>query len=241
MYTFPDQVNWTAHFLFDGRLIEDKKWASLPQGAKTVFPVIACLRNNRGYAYPSEQTIAALSGKTEKTVREAIKGLSKVELISLSHHITEKGRRAKKFHVETPDSGDKLTFPFHLCILEKGLWQHLSPSAHALYPVMRHFSFFDEKTSSTYEDQGKASANSDKTERDYNFCSLEQNKLAEYAGISRQTLFPAFDSLASCGLIESLDKDPGGQTFLWKVFFKTESWFARDVLNENILKRYKRR
>lgn len=239
MYKYPDQVNWTSHFLFDGHIIQNYLWASLPSATKSIFPVIASFQNDRGYAYPSEQTIAILSGRTNKTIRNAVKGLSAIESVTLSHHVTPKGRRAKKFHIESSPPESLLSFPFFICLLEKGLWQHLRPSAHALYPVMRHFGFFDLQTYRRYNHGNEEGFTEELANRDYDYCIATREQLFAHAGISKQTLAPAFNSLEACELIKPLDKDPGGQTFLWKVFFKTGCWFPRELLNDKISKRYK--
>lgn len=241
MYTFPDQVNWTAHFLFDKKMITELVWANLPSAAKSVFPVIGVHRNDRGYAYPTKKTIAILCGRTEKTVGEGIHGLQQfLAPLEFSYHITEKGRRAKKYHLETPPPGDDV-FPFYRCLMEKGLWQHLSPSAQALYPVMRCFGFFDQKSYKRYQPDDQTPFPEIAMTRDYDYCLLAMGQLAELSGISRQTVKPALQSLISCDLIQVQDKDPGGDAFLWKVFFKTESWFPRDLLNKNAAKRYGRK
>lgn len=239
MYKYPEQIHWTAHFLFDGNIIQNFLWANLPNATKSIFPVIASFQNDRGYAYPSEQTIAILCGRTNKTVRNGVKGLSSLESVSLSHHVTPKGRRAKKFHIEPPPPESPLNFPFFTCVLEKGLWQHLSPSAQALYPVMRHFGFFDLQTYKRYN-KGNEGFSEELANRDFDYCIATREQLIHHSGISKQTLVTAFNSLESCELIKPLDKDPGGQTFLWKVFFKTDCWFPRDLLNDKIAKRYKR-
>jgi hypothetical protein len=240
MYRFKEDINWTAHFWFDGQLIKKMIWAKLPKASKSIYPVIACHRNEKGIAYPGERTIAILSGRTDKTVRNGIRALDGLYNIKITNYITSRGRRSRKFFIAAPPRVPGRAFPFYKCLLEKGLWQALNPTAQALYPVMRHFGFFEGDTYRLYQDPGYSDDNFDSVyrERDFDFCEAEPLQLALHAGISRQSLAPALEDLLACDLIEALDRDPGGHVFLWKVFFKTQSWFPRDALNKKIEERY---
>jgi hypothetical protein len=75
MYKFKDEINYTNFFKFDKELVRSGKWANLRKASKSVYPVILVHCNARGTAFPGQETIAILSGRTEKTVREGIKGL----------------------------------------------------------------------------------------------------------------------------------------------------------------------
>ena len=240
MYRFRDEINWTAHFWFDGQLIKKKIWAQLPKASKSVFPVVACHRNQKGIAYPGERTIAILCGRTDKTVRNGIRGLEGLYNIKISNYITSRGKRSKRFYIAAPPRIPGRAFPFYRCLLEKGLWQQLTPSAQALYPVMRHFGFFETETYRLYDDAEFLEEDFTETykARDFDYCEADPLQLILQAGITRQSLQPAFESLISCDLIRPCDRDPGGHVFLWKVFFKTESWFPRDLLNQKISERY---
>jgi hypothetical protein len=46
------------------------------------------------------------------------------------------------------------------------------------------------------------------------------------------------DSLIGCNLVQAADRDPGGRVWLWRVHFKTKSWFPREALNLRVLERY---
>ena len=144
MYQFKEVINQINFFWWDKKLIKNKNWAELSKASKAVFPVIACHCNKKGIAFPSEETISALCGRTEKTVREGVKGLLGFPNFKWNHYITSRGHHSKEFHLRIPNPGEKgRCFPFYKWIIESGIWQNLKPTAQALYPVMRNFAFFD--------------------------------------------------------------------------------------------------
>ncbi|MCK5682160.1 hypothetical protein KAI46_15260 [bacterium] len=145
MYQFSEKWDSDIFFMFDKKLVEDKNWALLPPAAKAVFPVIACHQNKECIAFPGEQAISALSGRSEKTVRNGIVALEGFPsfAITITSYITKRGRRSKKFKIDKPPKVKGRSFPFHKSILESGLWSQLTPSAQALYIAIRKFAFFD--------------------------------------------------------------------------------------------------
>ena len=227
MYTYPQNIDMEAWFPFDCSLIRNGVWRKLPSSSKSIFPVIGAFRNKAGYSYITERTVAILAGRTDKTVRSGMRGLSSIPAVSMRYYTSKHGRRAKGFFFPVPEQE---SFPFHRCIFEKGLWQHLPPTAQALYPVMRFFSLLDEKLHKLYD--------SERITQLHSYCNPKKEELIHFAGISGQTLSTAFDSLLACELIESMEKDPGGNTVIWKVYHKTESWFPREYLNDIISSRY---
>ncbi len=72
MYQFRDEINYINFFRFNKALVTQKLWANLPKASKSVYPVILVHCNAKGMAFPGQKTIAILSGRTEKTVREGI-------------------------------------------------------------------------------------------------------------------------------------------------------------------------
>ncbi len=227
MYNYPEHIDMDAHFPFYCNLIADGVWRKLPPGTKTVFPVIGAFRNTTGYSYITERTVAILAGRTDKTVRNGMRGLAAIPWIETGYYTSERGKRAKQFFFP-PLKED--SFPFHRCILEKGLWQHLSPTAQALYPVLRFFALFGKNLHKLY--------GQDIRDAHFGYCNPTKKELIHFAGISGQTLPSAFQNLIDCELIESMEADPGGNTVIWKVFHRTESWFPRDYLNRLISSRY---
>ena len=143
MYQFNDNYNEKARFWFEKKLIDNKNWALLPKSSKAILPVIACHVNKQGIAFPSEQTIAILSGVSDKVVRQGIRSLEGFPSFKWNPYLTKRGKWSKNFHLKLPVQNRGHAFPFHRVLLEYGIWRELIPTAKAIYPVMRYFSFFD--------------------------------------------------------------------------------------------------
>jgi hypothetical protein len=144
MYQFKEEINSRQFFWWHKKLIKNMNWALLPKSSKAVFPVIACHANEKGEAFPSEQTIAILGGVSDKIAREGIRGLEEFPGFKLNYYISKRGKRAKKYSLKLLSNDDRgSAFPFFKFILEAGIWREMIPSAKALYPVMRFFGFFD--------------------------------------------------------------------------------------------------
>lgn len=243
MYHFKEDWSRQGHFWFDKKLIEDKNWAALPQASKTVFPVIASHRNEKGEAFPGEQVIAILSGRTDKIVRQGIKGLDGFPGIEIQNYVTKRGRRSKRYKIAKPPEVQGRAFPFYRGVFEGGNWQHLTPSAQALYPVMRHFGYFDSQIFEIYlaiedEDGDFDLSEFDDVYRDrkWDFCEAELGILAEYAGITRRSVYDALKSLENHHLIEEFtDEDMDG----WKVFLQPPMIYKRGYLNEKTMSKYR--
>ena len=191
MYQFKEGMNTRQHFWFDKKLIENMNWAMLPKSSKAVYPVIASYCNRAGIAFPGEEAIAALCGRTEKVVREGIRGLDGFPGFDFEYYTTKRGRRAKRYLLSFPRREKGRSFPFHKEIIEGGNWSLLKPTAMALYPVMRHFGYCDDEQEPTDD-----SIFIDFIGRDCDFCRAETNLLAKYSGISRSSISEALNSLA---------------------------------------------
>ena len=242
MYQFKESWDRKGHFWFDKKFIENKNWAVLPQASKSVFPVIACHRNDRGLAFPGEQRIGILSGLSDKTVRQGIKGLDDFPGLKINNYVTKRGRRSKKFNISKPPDDPGRAFPFYKEILECGNWLHLKPSAHAVYPVMRYFGFFDNGlvfeayTMETDTEYDLSEFDEIYRNRDWDFCEAELDILAEYAGITKRSIYGALKNLEECNLIEKYsDENLNG----WKVFLHPPKYYKRDYLNEKTLNKYR--
>jgi hypothetical protein len=241
MYQFKDTINYNSFFRFDKNLILNKIWASLPLSSKAIYPVIGVHCNAKGVAYPSERTIAILTGCAEKTVREGLKGLS--ALIGIEHKVTNRGHFQNIYHYPVPPIKKGRVFFFHKAIILGGNWQELDESAQALYPVMKHFSFldFEEYDSIEYEESLDRAYLGDYADaysvREYDFCNADIEALAEYAGIGRSTTYEAIRSLENKNLIAKTD--PLNFAPTWKVFIIPPKYFKTEYLNEKISSRYR--
>ena len=230
-HQFKDEINQINFFWWDKKLIEGMNWAELPPASKSVFPVIVCHCNKKGIAFPSEGTISALCGRTEKIVRSGINGLDDFPNFKGNYYITSRGQRSRKFYYTIPNSRERgRCFPFHKWIIESGLWQKLKPTAQALYPVMRNFANFDTETCFEVDNIVIEDDNFDEyfKTREADYCDAEKNVLADYADIALSSLSSALDNLEENYLIESTEDND-----IWKVYLKSKDMFyiERDLLN----------
>jgi hypothetical protein len=214
-------------------------WAILPKASKAVFPVIACHCDKNGLSFPGERTIGILSGNTDKTVREGLRGLRDFPEFKMSYYITKRGRKAKRFFLNLPSQNLKgRSFPFYKFLLESGQWRELKPTAKALYPVMRHWGYFDIYKYAEEEDLelDECDMNEIYPVREYDFCEAEKRLMAEHAGISVRSINGALVSLQNNFLVELL-----GGMYGWKVYLKSkdQTIWKRDYLNKKIMKAYK--
>ena len=234
MYQFTDQINYESLFVFDKRWIKNMNWAALPKASKAIFPVIAAHCDKKGLAFPSERRIAILSGRTDKVVRVGIKDLNGFPGFKVGYRITNTGKRGKRFEMNLPQIKQGETFPFHRCIIYGGNWSQCTPTAMALYPVMRRFSYFDYDRYVEESDLDAEPSEFDEIykTRDFDFCEAEPDIMAEFAGISRRSIKAALDVLGDRSLIEGISHGS------WKVFLTPPKHFKRSFLNQQVMDRY---
>jgi len=241
VYQFNEELNLRVYFMFEKMNVKNKRWSRLPKASKSIYSVIAVHCDLKGVAFPSEQTIAILSGRTPKTVRHGIAGLMHYPDITIKRYVTNRGHRALKYHFKSTDEKGK-SFAFYKCIVTGGNWSQLTPGAHALYPVMRVFSFFDGVEYSYNEgieyghDVQSMIEDGEYQNRRYDFCNSDIDVLAEYAGIGRKTVTRGLTRLEDAILIEKTT--PINDRDTWKIFRIPPKVYKADWLNEKAFRRY---
>ena len=245
MYQFKDEINYINFFRFNKILVTQRLWANLPNASKSVYPVILVHCDATGLAFPGQKIIAILSGRTEKTVREGIKGLEGFPGFKACKILTGRGHRAFRYKINITPNEKGRSFALHKCLFETGYWRKLSPCAHSLYITMRTFAFFDGELYCELEDLEEFNSHNVKLlietgvyqKREYDFVNAEMDVLAEYAGISSNGgLQDALNSLERNNLIESIDLFGGYDT--WKIFRIPPIFFPPSLLNNEVKKRY---
>jgi len=241
MFHFKESCNNEQFFWFDKNLIENMNWAMLSKSSKTVFPVIASHCNKKGLAFPGEETIAAIAGVRNKVAREGIRGLSGFPGFKWNYYLTRRGKRGKKFSLKLPSSSKHgKAFPFHKFIFDSGIWNEIKPTAKALYPVMRYFSYFDIEVYLNYrfdqdieEEPSEFFKEGDSfKQREFEICEAEPGILAKYAGFHRNSLKSALNNLEQNFLIE-----PDDQLDAWRVFLRSKdnTFYKREYLNKKLM------
>lgn len=232
MFQFSENLSRDAYFFFEKDLITNMNWAMLPTSSKAIYPVIRSYCNKEGKAFPGEEVISAQSGRTEKIVSGGIKGLEGFPGIRIEKYITKRGRHAKRFSCKIPEYKKGAIFFFHRDILLGGNWSLLKPTAQALYPVMRHFGYWE----TAEEEIDVPDWNTDYFKnREFDFCEAEPSALCEYAHISRRSYSEAIKDLKKRFMIKS-DKDSEGKPrFL--VYLHSPMYYNRDILNKILIKK----
>jgi hypothetical protein len=222
-------------FRFPRHIITDKIWAALPLASKVALPPIAVHMNQHGKAIPSEERIAMLCGRTEKTVRSGVRGLEDLwPGFRTENYVTRRGKRAKRYVFGQMPKDSKAYFGFRRLIIDGGNWHQLqaTPTACALYPVMRQFSYclgrdelLDDEASEDFESFDEAYR-----ARAFDQCDADPAVLCEYAGISRNSLYPALQALIDACLIE-----PEQTHDAWyRVYLVPPHYFKREWLNDQL-------
>jgi hypothetical protein len=246
MYQFKDKINYTNFFRFDKELVRRKKWANLPKASKSVYPAIVVHCDAKGVAFPGQETIAILAGRTPKTVREGLKGLEGFPGFESYKALTGRGHKATRYKIDvTPDETGR-SFSLYKCIFESGWWSLCSPNAHSLYIVMRTFSFFEGELYCELEDipeetdydlVGKLIEDRIYQNRKYDFISAEFDVMSEYSGIrSKSGLSDAIQNLEKNCLIQPLRSNDGDR--IWKIYRIPPIFFPPSLRNDKVKSRY---
>ena len=250
MYRFKnrEEINEKAHFWFDKTMIKGETWRRLNKAARTVFPALAMHSYRGDEAFPSEVRLAAMCGRTEKTVREGLQNLVGMNVLERTRYMTNTGRWSYRYRLPQTQKEIGRKFPFYSSVVDTGAWSKLTSSAHALYPVMRCFSVFG------FEDFGADADAMDDVDtvdmrdwykhRSYDRCVAERDILCHYADITTGSFSCAIEAMEENGLVKTLE-DPelfDGPEFYteagWQVFLRPECAFDVDALNRGLVQRY---
>jgi hypothetical protein len=232
MHTFKplNKNDESVMFTFSKKHIEGYRWAMLPLASKAVYPILCSYRNKKGIAFPDKSTIGCLANLSEKTVRGGLKALIDDGWIKTETYLTRYGNKGYKYFIPKTITARGAWFPFHNEILTSGAWFMTSPSAKALYPVIRCYTEFD------YEDSMLEEADyTEFSKRQWEYCRLpdKTNEILKLAGISYNSFKPALASLREVELIGDYDDD--GRL---KVFLRPPNHYKRAYLNDEIRKKF---
>jgi hypothetical protein len=231
VYQFSDEdLNQNQFFRFNEKWILNMNWALLPLASKAVLPVIYAYDNRNGQSWPSETTIAALTGLSCKTVRKGVDGLLNLPGFSYDWQMTATGRKSKKFKFNIPGKGDPVFF-FHKIIMTGGNWRLLKPISKTVYPVLRAFSAWDAEEENDIIDSEDGDYKAAYAARIFEYSEAKTETLAKFSGIARQNVPSALRDLQKHFLLER-------QGERWKVFLKPPQQYERAWLNEQLMKSF---
>lgn len=240
MFLYTNDLAYNSFFWFEKDIIRNLNWAALPKASKAIYPVIRSHCNKNGDAWPGEETISTLCGRTEKIVRSGIQGLEKFPGIRTETYLTRRGHRSKRFSCKIPDYEKGKLFPFHKDIILGANWSLLKPTAQALYPVMRYFGFNDfyEYWGATedieekgFDLDGSGFSWDNFKDREFDFCEAEPRVLCEYAHIASRSYREAITDLEKHFMIKKIEAGK------FMVYLHPPKMYKRDWLNKQTMKR----
>ena len=239
MFQFTDDLRGNLFIQMPGFYFEYKLWRELPLASKAILPVIYKHMNAWGGCYPSQQTIAILAGITEKTAREGLKGLDGLHGFCKKKYATRRGRTSYKYTAEDIFDNQE-TISISHAFFNGGNWSQLTPSAKAVYPVLKYFKWWDftiyreDEEISVHEGEDLPGQNY--PDRKYDYAYPECEHVAEHAGVNVRSLHSAYESLSEHHFIKFHGEIEGLET--WRLFTDPPKVYEPEYLNDQIAKRY---
>jgi hypothetical protein len=232
MFQYPDDLHENLFMKIPRRYFEEGYWAELPTSSQAIYPVILKYSNAQGTCFPSELTISKIAGTTEKTVREGLKGLVGFPGFEKEKYMTKKGHTAYRYIFEPVAKGVESISISHAFF--NGLnWSELTPSAKAIYPVLKCFSWWDndlyvDNEGITYKTDDDDSSVNPYFDREYDFISPDKENVAKFSGINIRSIGSAYESIHDSFFTERHESVEGRKT--WKLYVQPPC-----VLNQGCL------
>ena len=239
MFQFTDDLREELFIQISKYYFEKDLWGPLPQASKAVLPIILKHLNEDGTCFPSQQTIAILAGITEKTVRHGLKGLDGLPGYETEKYISRRGHIAYKYRMRAIPEHPKSISICH-GFFNGGNWSQLTPSAKAVYPVLKYFAWWDfgiyREDEEIIEHEGEDLSGQNYPHRSYDYADPDRECVSSISGIATRSVGSAYDSLIDCHFIELHEPSMGRET--WKLFVDPQMVFKPDYLNRQARERY---
>jgi len=234
---FPDDIREELFIRIKGSYFQDKTWKSWPKATKAIVPVIMKHSNASGHSFPSQTRIAIYAGITEKSVREGLNGLQNFPDFGIKRVFNRRGWMKNKYWFKPATKNEREVVFISHAFFNGGNWALLSPSAKAIYPVLKYFCYWEYDLYQEYEEIYEDPSMYDEVYRDrkYDFLSADHEAIAEVSGVSIRSIPSAFNSLKEHYFIESIGKMEGHET--WKLFTQPPYIYTK-YMNEQARKKY---
>jgi hypothetical protein len=239
MYKFNGQLCERLFIKIPNIYFENMAWARLSTAGKAIYPVIRKFSNKEGICFPSQQTIAIVAGVTEKTVRNGLGSLKKFPGFSIEKYITQRGHYANRYKFESVSPKNSESISIGHPFFNGGNWSQLTPSAKAIYPVLKHYKWWDLNLYADLEGDVAVPFETKKCfkSRKFDFASPDISILAKISGINRKSVEIGLKSLIEVYFIEEIESIGGQRTF--KIFTtKPPKMLIPEYLNEMVQKRF---
>jgi hypothetical protein len=204
-------------------IFEEDYWRKLPAASKSIYPVILKHINAQGTCFPSEETIAKLAGVTPKTVREGLKGLDGFLGLDKEKYTTQRGHSGYRYMIDPVGKEVKVISISH-AFFNGGNWSELTPSARAICPVLKYFSWWDYDLYIEHEEieygnvDDSVSPKSFYPHRKYDFIDPDKESVAQFSGVDIRSIKSSYQSLVDNGFMDYHGMVEGRDT--WKLFTK---------------------
>lgn len=232
MYKFNEELHSELFMKIPKIYFSSGAWAGLNSAGKAIYPVILKFANKNGLSYPSQETIGIVSGIAQKTVRTGIESLLKFPNFSLNKRLTNRGHYLCHYRIKPAYRVDSKTIFINHAFFNGGNWQQLSSIGKAVYPVLKHFSWWNPELYGDLQNEYIAPIETLDTYkyREFDFAFPEYQAIAELSGVNIRSIPSAMKSLADCEFIEKTDPVDGHMTF--KLFVEPPHTFPIKHLNK---------
>lgn len=235
---FPDDIREELFIRIKGSYFQDKTWKNWPKATKAIVPVIMKHSNASGHSFPSQTRIAIYAGITEKSVRQGFSGLQNFPDFGIKRVFNRRGWMKNKYWFKPATKNEKGAVFISHAFFNGANWALLTPTAKAIYPVLKYFHFWDFDLYQEYEEMDEPPSETCEVynDRKYDFLSADPEAIAEYSGVCKKSIPPAIKALTDNYFIEPIGMVDGRIT--WKLFTQPPNTFADDM-NKQARKRYK--
>jgi hypothetical protein len=235
---FPHDIRGELFIRIRRSYFEEMIWRDWPKATKAIVPVIMKHSDARGYSFPSQTRIAIYAGITKKTVRQGLSELKIFQDFDIKREFNRRGWMKNKYWFKpTPRNEKGAVFISH-AFFNGGNWSLLSPTAKAIYPVLKYFCFWDFDLYQEYEAtcEDPSEFNEVYCDRKFDFLSADPEAIAELSGVSKKSITSAFQSLENHHFMESIGMMNDRET--WKLFTKPPHIYKSTYMNEQVRNKY---
>lgn len=186
------------------------KLRNLSSSGCAVLVVLGSYVNDTGWTFPGVERIAAMAGLTCKTVRKAIRELSRSQIIEIHNRIASTGRSAKRYRWLLQPSGDTL-FRIPHALVDGGVWRKLPRASKKLYLAFRFFGKSNTKLDPDFDESehpygGWLGGDPDLRKeylsgRRFDYCVAPRLMIGKLAGITDRHFKKALQGLMNAKLI----------------------------------------
>jgi hypothetical protein len=239
-FRWTDNLHNGLSLRFARMLIEKETWATLKPASKAIYPcLLKFVNKGSGLAFPCLHTLAIVSGVSEKTAGEGIKGLDGLPGFMKETYITRRGHTAYKYKIQEPPPDRDHTIWISHHFINGGNWSLLTPTAKAVFPVLKHFSWWDGRYYCELENLDSSMDDLDLQclypDRKYDFIDAEDEIVCKFSGITKRSLQNAYESLHKHHFVSPL-RVAGRR--VWKTYIYPPKHYKREWLNQRIENRY---